>query len=144
MGFSSLQILWRINSCLVWFPWWLRHGAMDPFEGTPFGETLDWPDFRIYSFNLVIRLSKVKQSAFFRVSPAVVVGLNYWPLLPGTHLLLRWSRCLIRETSFLSTLLEWQSAITAKQHVRRQQACPLPAGMVFLVILVRSIPCALN
>ena len=23
-----------IHSCLVWFPWWLRHGAMDPIEGT--------------------------------------------------------------------------------------------------------------
>ena len=31
-------------------------------------------------FNLVIRLSKGKQSALLRVSPIAVVGLNYWPL----------------------------------------------------------------
>ena len=37
-------------------------------------------------FNLVIRLSKGKQPALFRVSPVAVVGLNYWLLLPGTHL----------------------------------------------------------
>ena len=40
-GFSSQPIQWRINSCLVWFPWWLQHGAMDPLEGTHLGEC--WP-----------------------------------------------------------------------------------------------------
>ena len=58
---GSLQ--WS-NSSLVWFPWWLRHGAMDPSEGTLFRITVDWPDFWIYTFELVIRLSKVKQLAF--------------------------------------------------------------------------------
>ena len=43
-GFSSHLIRWRINSCLVWFPWWLRHGAMDPFEGTQLGDC--WPSGR--------------------------------------------------------------------------------------------------
>ena len=32
---GSLQ--WS-SSVLVWFPWWLRHGAMNPFEGTHLGE----------------------------------------------------------------------------------------------------------
>ena len=56
---GSLQ--WS-SSFLGWFPWWLRHGAMDPFEGTLLGargRTELW----LYTFNLVIRLRKVKQSA---------------------------------------------------------------------------------
>ena len=60
---GSLQ--WS-SSFLGWFPWWLRHGAMDPFEGTLLGEcgrTELWIyTFNIF-FNLVIRLRKVKQSA---------------------------------------------------------------------------------
>ena len=52
-------------SCLVWFLWWLRHGAMDPFEGTPLWETLHRPDFWIYIFNQVIHLFKVEQLAYF-------------------------------------------------------------------------------
>ena len=63
---GSLQ--WSI-SCLVWFPWWLRHGAMDPTEGTLFRVNVDWPDFWIDTFNLVIRLPKVKQSALPFISP---------------------------------------------------------------------------
>ena len=31
-GLSSWRIFSKIHSCLVWFPWWLRHGAMDPRE----------------------------------------------------------------------------------------------------------------
>ena len=51
----------------MWFPWCLRHGAMDPVEGNHWGE---WgrADLRIYTFysnlhNLVMSLSTVKQSA---------------------------------------------------------------------------------
>ena len=40
-------------------------------------------------FNLVIRLSKVKQSAFFPRFTSLVAVLNYWPLLPGTHFFCR-------------------------------------------------------
>ena len=39
-----------IHSCLVWFPWWLRHGAMEPFEATLFRVGDDCPDCRIYTF----------------------------------------------------------------------------------------------
>ena len=42
---------------------WLRHGAMDPCEGTPLWEILDRPVYRIDIFNLVIRVRKGKQSA---------------------------------------------------------------------------------
>ena len=73
--------------CLVWFPWWLQHGAMDPLEGT-----LGWGDCwqtwlqNLQFFNLVIRLSKVKQSAFFKFHmsmscvelPAAVSGFSFF------------------------------------------------------------------
>ena len=39
-----------IHSCLVWFPWWLRHGAMEPFEATLFRVSDDCPDCRINTF----------------------------------------------------------------------------------------------
>ena len=37
LGFSSHRITEMIHSYQVCFPWWLRHGAMDPCEGTLFG-----------------------------------------------------------------------------------------------------------
>ena len=37
--------------CLVWFPWWLQHGAMDPFEGTHLGEC--WPSWLLNSHILI-------------------------------------------------------------------------------------------
>ena len=39
-----------IHSCLVWFLWWLRHGAIGPIEATPVGVNVDWIDFRILDF----------------------------------------------------------------------------------------------
>ena len=39
-----------IHSCLVWFPWWLRHGAMEPLEATLFRVNVDCPDFWIHTF----------------------------------------------------------------------------------------------
>ena len=52
-----------IHSYLVWFLWWLRHGAIGPIEATLFRVNVDWTDFRIYTFELVIRLSNAKQLA---------------------------------------------------------------------------------
>ena len=40
---------------LACFPWWLRHGAMGPFEGTPLRETWNERTFEFTHFNLVIR-----------------------------------------------------------------------------------------
>ena len=57
---GSLQ--WSI-SCLVWFPWWPRHGAMDPSEGTLFRVNGDRFDVWIYTSNSLIRFSNVKQPA---------------------------------------------------------------------------------
>ena len=39
-----------IHSCLVCFPWWLRHGAMEPFEATLLRVSDDCPDCRINTF----------------------------------------------------------------------------------------------
>ena len=52
----------------------------------PFGESLSRLKIdgntmsEFYTFELVIRLSKVKQPAFFQVSPVDVDVLNNWPL----------------------------------------------------------------
>ena len=62
-GFSSCRITTMIHSYLVWFLWWLRHGAIGPSEATLFVVNVDWIDFRIYTFESVIRLSKVQQWA---------------------------------------------------------------------------------
>ena len=62
-GFSSCRITTMIHSYLVWFLWWVRHGAIGPSEATLFGVNVDWIDFRIYTFELVIRLSKEQQWA---------------------------------------------------------------------------------
>ena len=91
MGFSSLQILWWINFCLVWFPWWLQQGAMDPLEGTPFGETVDWLHFRIYNFQFG-NSSKSSEtiSLFPGFTPSIDV-LNNVPLcLASISFLHRW------------------------------------------------------
>ena len=99
-----------IHSYLVWFLWWLRHGAIGPSEATLFRVNVDWPDFRINTFELVIRLSKVQQSAFrfctFLWSPAS-------PAVPWDPLWFayfkEWSRAEHSETSFLlMQLLSWQ------------------------------------
>ena len=39
-----------IHSCLVWFPWWLRHGAMEPIEATLFRVSVDSLEFWIHTF----------------------------------------------------------------------------------------------
>ena len=49
-GFSSCRINIMIHSYLVWFLWWLRHGAIGPNEATPVGVNVDWIDFRINTF----------------------------------------------------------------------------------------------
>ena len=49
-GLSSCRINIMIHSYLVWFLWWLRHGAIGPIEATPVGVNVDWIDFRINTF----------------------------------------------------------------------------------------------
>ena len=51
---------------------------MDPVEGTPLWETWNERTSEFTRFNLVIRLSKVKQMAFSFLTPSSDV-LNSWP-----------------------------------------------------------------
>ena len=70
----------------MWFPWWLRHGAMDPLEGTLYGRLSTDLTSEFTHFNPGIRLRKGKQSAFFSTFHTVVVEvLNHWPLQWGNH-----------------------------------------------------------
>ena len=63
-GFMGLVPIGSLQwSILLWFPWWLRHGAMDPCEGTLFRENADKRTSEFTHFNLVIRLGIVKQLA---------------------------------------------------------------------------------
>ena len=83
-GFSSWWITYKIQFCLVWFLWWLRHGAIGPSEATPLWVSVDWLDVGIDIFNLVIRVSKVEQlaflfSAFFEI-PLLLPSSWPWPI----------------------------------------------------------------
>ena len=68
-----------IHSCLVWFPWWLRHGAMEPLRQPSSGWVMTVLNSEFTHFNLVIRLSKVKQSAllFFTVYDVPLFRLSF-------------------------------------------------------------------
>ena len=90
-GLSSWRIFSKILSCLVWFLWWLRQGAIGPIEATLFRVTVDWPDFWIYTFELEIRLSKVKQLAFLFCTISVMSRWSFGPRVP------RRNSCLPRE-----------------------------------------------
>ena len=69
----------------MWFLWWLRHGAIGPIEATLFRVNVDWPEFWIYTFELVIHLSKVQQMAVlffshFEISCCSGCPRDYWPM----------------------------------------------------------------
>ena len=80
MGFSSRPIRWWIyflsSVISMVAPTWC-HG---PTWGDPSWENVDRFDNRIDTVNLVIHLSKGKQSALLRVSPVGRRLLNNWPL----------------------------------------------------------------
>ena len=79
LGFSSRWITLSILSNLVWFPWWLRHGAMGPFEGTPLWETLHRLDFRIDTLNMVIHLRKCETVGLISILTLSLDVLNSLP-----------------------------------------------------------------
>ena len=64
-GFSSCWItIVMIHSYLVWFLWWLRHGAIGPSEATSFVGLMSTDLTSEFThFNLVIRWSNVQQLA---------------------------------------------------------------------------------
>ena len=112
---GSLQ--WS-SSCLVWFPWWLPHGAMDPSEGTLFRVTVDWPDFWIYTFELVIHLSKVKQLALPFCTISAMSRWSFGPRVPRQNACLsEWSRSEQPETPFFDHCSSslWHSWHQARQ-----------------------------
>ena len=125
---GSLQ--WS-SSFLVWFPWRLQHGDMNPTEGTFFKVNVDWPTSEFTHVNLVIRLRKVQQSSQpCRASP--FLGCPAAPVVYGNFAnppsLLKWCCPEQPETIFQQSL-----ALQQDMGYRRQQACPFPAGMVSLV-----------
>ena len=133
-GFSSCRITTMIHSYLVWFLWWLRHGAIGPNEATLFGVNVDWIDFRIYTFELVIRLSKVKQVALRFTSLFGLSRCSCGPRVPRRNAcLLEWSRS---EQSETSLFVPAASAFDMIHGTRkwRQQACPFPAGVVWFLV----------
>ena len=96
-----------------------------PNWGNPRWENVDWPDFRIDTFKLVIRLSKVQQSAFFHFSPVGRFGVELLPAVSGTHLFQ--VKCIVwqpRQPGFFQ--LCWSDrSLSAVHEEWRQQACPL-------------------
>ena len=125
----------RSCSYQVCFPWWLRHGAMDPYGGNPRWENVDRSDLRIYTFILVIRLSKVKQLAFFLSShKSVECVLNQlavvWAIFLFPAALHRWTAGQPRQPSFFQFLLERRTVAYIPCEIRHQ-ACPLTCSFFF-------------
>ena len=89
-----------IHSCLVWFLWWLRYGARGPIEATPVGVNDDWPDVWIYTFELVIHLSKVQQMAFLLITVFGISRCSGHPRDPSDAFSVNWRHSELSETSF--------------------------------------------
>ena len=122
-----------IHSYLVWFLWWLRHGAIGPIEATCLGWVSTDLNTEFTHFNLVIRLSKVKQVALRFTSLLGLSRCSCGPRVPRRNACLsEWSRSELPETSFF---VPAASAFDMIHGTRkwRQQACPFPAGVVSLV-----------
>ena len=120
-----------IHSCLVWFLWWLRHGAIGPIEATPVVVNVDWLEFRIYTFeygNSFKWNSWPYRFAPFLRCPAV-------PAVPWDPCELHTSKCEAAPNSQKPFFVPAASAFDRIHDMNkwRQQACPLPAGVVSLV-----------
>ena len=135
-GFSSCRITTMIHSYLVWFLWWLRHGAIGPSEATLFGVNVDWIDVRIYTFEIVIRLSNAKQLAL-RFS--AILRLPAAPDVPGIPVICTLSSEAMpnfRNLSFLQQFLQLHCIMSW----HKNQAGTRLAGVVLFLFgfLVRS------
>ena len=96
---GSLYIM--IHSYLVWFLWWLRHGAIGPSEATSSVGLMSTDLTSEFTyFKLVIRLSKVQQSAlrFF-----AIWRLPAAPAAPGIPVIcsFKWSRAELQKPFIL-------------------------------------------
>ena len=85
-------------------------------------------DVGIDNFIIVIRLSKVEQSAFFRVSHVPSFGYNSWPL---------WLASPVFATFVASTFFSGLSKQHCDMQRWRQQACPLTCRCSPFGFLVR-------
>ena len=93
-------------------------------------------------FNLVIRLSKVKQSAFFHVSPVVSILVELLAAVLGNHLLFRFATLTAAKPPF-SIMLERQTAVT--DFIQQgDRTCFRFGSPSFLVFSVRSTSRAPN
>ena len=94
--------------------------------------------FRIDTFTLVIRVSKVKQSALFRFSPrwskCWTTGCCTW-----LHVFVR-CKCQLLKPPFICS----PSMRRRSQQHGRHQACPFPAGVVSFVFGEVKSNCAPN
>ena len=122
-----------IHSCLVWFLWWLRHGAIGPIEATPVGVNVDWPDFWIYAFELVIRLGKVQQMALLFCTFCEVPLIRLSLEILWTSFSTAWCRSEHSETFFFSQLL---LTIHDNSIWYRNQAGTRLSGVVFFLLMV--------
>ena len=90
----------------------------DPSEGTLFRVTVDWPDFWIYTFELVIHLSKVKQLALPFCTISAMSRWSFGPRVPRQNACLsEWSRSEQPETPFFDHCSSslWHSWHQARQ-----------------------------
>ena len=86
-----------------------------PIWGNPSWENLDRLDNRIYTFNLVIRLRMLEQSAFFQVSLRRRRVLNSWPWYVASFFLYMrsWQPC---KPPFLTLLKRLAAVFFLPQH----------------------------
>ena len=99
-----------IHSCLVWFLWWLRHGAIGPIEATSFvGSMSTDPNSEFTHFNSVIRLSKVQQFALRFVSLFESPAIPAVPEIPVTYSFMC-SCAELQKPPFLQQLLQIQTS----------------------------------
>ena len=104
---------------------------MEPLEATLFRVTVDWPDFWIDIFQLVIRLSKAKQLAFRLRTIFGKSCCSYGPIWPFENCVPTRMKPVWTAKNLIFTAAAQAFRISTWQD--RQQACPLPAGVVSLV-----------
>ena len=113
-----------IHSCLVRFLWWLRHGAIGPFEATPVGVNVDWPEFWIYTFELVIPLSKVQQMALLFFSHFEISCCSGCPRDPSDLRSFKWSCSEQPETSVFCSYFRNSPDFMAWQGIKAGSRLP--------------------
>ena len=102
---------------------------MEPIEATLLRVTVDWSDYRIDTFNLVIRLSKVQQTAFRLCTILRSPGVPVVPCEPLDSV----SSCLKPFRTIRNSLCSAGWIFSESNKSRRHQACLFPAGVVTLV-----------